>query len=115
VMNETRLKTRTGLSAIRRSLPPATSFLLFTFYFLLFPACQSQPKEKTASVDALTAPLSTPVPAPSVDPRITDLERIKEGTAAPDFALEDINSNTVRLSDYKGKKNVILVFYRGYF
>ena len=104
--------------APKRNFISHTSFsgrFLLCAVCLLLSACQSQPKEKTASVDALTAPLSTPAPAPSIDPRITDLERIKEGTAAPDFALEDINSNIVRLSDYKGKKNVILIFYRGYF
>ncbi len=31
---------------------------------------------------------------------------------APDFALTDINGATVRLSDYRGKKNVVLVFNR---
>jgi hypothetical protein len=86
------------------------------FCFLLT-ACQGQSEEKPASAAALTAPLSTQSPAasPSVDPRITDLERVREGKAAPDFALEDINGNLIRLSDYQGKKNVILVFYRGHF
>lgn len=31
---------------------------------------------------------------------------------APDFALPDIHGATVRLSDYRGKKNVVLVFNR---
>lgn len=31
---------------------------------------------------------------------------------APDFALTDIHGATVRLSDYRGKKNVVLVFNR---
>lgn len=78
-------------------------------------ACQNQ--DKPASSDALTAPLTTQTaaPAPSIDPRVTDLERVKEGNPAPDFALEDINGNTVHLADYKDKKNVILIFYRGHF
>ncbi len=88
-----------------------TTFLLL----LLLSACQSQPKDQAASVDALTAPLSTPVPAPSIDPRITDLARVIVGKEAPDFALEDINSNIIKLSDFRAKKNVILVFYRGHF
>ena len=35
---------------------------------------------------------------------------LKQGDRAPDFALRDKDSNTVRLSDFKGKK-VVLYFY----
>lgn len=42
-----------------------------------------------------------------------DLARIKVGEIAPDFTLEDHNGSAVTLSDYRGKKGVILVFYRG--
>ncbi len=34
---------------------------------------------------------------------------------APDFQLADFRGNSVRLSDYRGKKNVLLVFNRGFF
>lgn len=43
-----------------------------------------------------------------------DLSRVKPGDAAPDFTLEDQDGKPVQLSDYKGKKSVVLVFYRGY-
>jgi len=33
---------------------------------------------------------------------------------APDFALEDTRGNLVRLSDYRGRKHVVLVFTRGF-
>ena len=33
---------------------------------------------------------------------------------APDFALQDTQGNPVRLSDYVGKRNVVLVFTRGF-
>jgi mycoredoxin-dependent peroxiredoxin len=33
------------------------------------------------------------------------------GTAAPDFALKDQNQKEVKLSDFRGKKNVVIVFY----
>lgn len=39
---------------------------------------------------------------------------VHEGTAAPDFSLVSLNGDTVKLSDYRGRKNVVLVFYRGY-
>ena len=44
----------------------------------------------------------------------TDLERVKVGQPAPDFALEDVNGKSVSLSDFRGKKSVVQVFYRGY-
>jgi cytochrome oxidase Cu insertion factor (SCO1/SenC/PrrC family) len=36
---------------------------------------------------------------------------LKVGDRAPDFALEDQNGKTVRLSDFSGKKAVVLAFY----
>ena len=43
----------------------------------------------------------------------TDLERIQIGKAVPDFNLESVDGNWVKLSSYQNRKNVILVFYRG--
>lgn len=36
---------------------------------------------------------------------------IKEGNKAPDFSAVDQNGNKVKLSSFKGKKNVVLYFY----
>lgn len=36
------------------------------------------------------------------------------GQPAPDFALPDAAGRSVRLSDYRGRQPVVLVFYRGY-
>ena len=33
------------------------------------------------------------------------------GAAAPDFSLKDQNQKDVKLSDFQGKKNVVIVFY----
>jgi peroxiredoxin len=33
------------------------------------------------------------------------------GQAAPDFVLNDQNGRAVRLSDFRGKKSVVLAFY----
>jgi len=30
---------------------------------------------------------------------------------APDFALESHDGRTIRLSDYRGKKNVVMAFF----
>lgn len=44
----------------------------------------------------------------------TDLERIKTGDKAPDFTLENLVGKRISLSDFRQKKNVVLVFYRGH-
>jgi peroxiredoxin len=41
--------------------------------------------------------------------------RVELNTPAPDFAMADFLGNTVRLSDYRGKSLVLLVFNRGFF
>ena len=38
-------------------------------------------------------------------------KEIKEGNKAPDFTVLDQNGEKVKLSSFKGKKNVILYFY----
>ena len=44
----------------------------------------------------------------------TDLERVTVGSVAPDFTLEAFKGAPITLSDFRGKKNVVLVFYRGH-
>jgi peroxiredoxin len=38
----------------------------------------------------------------------------QQATTAPEFSVSDSESRTVRLSDYRGRKNVLLVFNRGF-
>ncbi len=42
------------------------------------------------------------------------MSQVKINTAAPDFELDDFQGNQVKLSDYFGTKNVVLVFNRGF-
>ena len=39
---------------------------------------------------------------------------LRVGEPALDFTLPDASGRTVSLADYRGKKEVVLVFYRGY-
>ena len=40
--------------------------------------------------------------------------RIELHTKAPDFSLIDFRGETVRLSDYRGRKHIVLIFNRGF-
>jgi peroxiredoxin len=37
--------------------------------------------------------------------------QLKVGDEAPDFTLPDNNNKPVKLSDFRGKKNVVLAFF----
>ena len=40
------------------------------------------------------------------------MPRVSLNAVAPEFRLPDLNGRTVSLSDYRGRKNVLLVFNR---
>jgi peroxiredoxin len=40
------------------------------------------------------------------------MPRVSLNQIAPDFTLSDFSGNPVRLSDFRGRKNVLLVFNR---
>jgi peroxiredoxin len=42
------------------------------------------------------------------------MPRVSINRPAPDFALQNYRNETVRLSDFLGKSNVLLVFNRGF-
>lgn len=42
-----------------------------------------------------------------------DLNRVRAGQTAPDFTLESRKGEPVTLSQFRGQKRVVLVFYRG--
>jgi cytochrome oxidase Cu insertion factor (SCO1/SenC/PrrC family) len=56
---------------------------------------------------------STPVEGDRAasQPPAAPVTHLKVGDPAPDFALTDTEGQTVRLSDFRGKKNVVLAFY----
>lgn len=40
------------------------------------------------------------------------MSRVSLNQTAPDFSLDDYNGKSVRLADFRGTKNVLLVFNR---
>lgn len=42
------------------------------------------------------------------------MPKVELNAPAPDFTLNDFQGRSVKLSDYRGRKNVVLVFNRGF-
>ena len=69
--------------------------------------------EACAAGDDARAPLELgPKDGRELSP--VDLERVAVGDLAPDFSLASLAGPVVTLSDFRGEKNVVLVFYRGH-
>ncbi len=67
------------------------------------------------SAEIATGQVSPPLgPKDGAGLPTTDLARIAVGRPAPDFALESKDGGTVTLSSFRGRKDVVLVFYRGH-
>lgn len=66
------------------------------------------------SASPVSAQLSRLGPADGRGLPAVDTGRVRVGAAAPDFTLESMTGDTVTLSQYRGQKHVILVFYRGH-
>lgn len=65
-----------------------------------------------AAAGAQQHPALGPADGPGLPP--LDTGRVAAGATAPDFTLESKDGGTVTLSQFRGKKDVILVFYRGH-
>jgi cytochrome oxidase Cu insertion factor (SCO1/SenC/PrrC family) len=75
-------------------------------------SCQraAQPAANTAGVNATNSSGGAKSETTAQQPSAPQTQ-LKVGDTAPDFALTDTEGQTVRLSDYRGKKNVVLAFY----
>lgn len=74
----------------------------------------------TAAAVVLFSSAAAAQESPALGPRDgrglepVDTGRVGTGDMAPDFALRALDGSIITLSQYRGEKNVILVFYRGY-
>lgn len=80
---------------MRRTLIPAV-------FLLLVLAVTLHGQQTTPSPQPANATAAQPQPPKT---------HLKVGQPAPEFALTDTTGKPVKLSDFKGKKNVVLAFY----
>jgi len=59
----------------------------------------------------LALPLVAPLPASAQESTTMATTTLKVGDMAPDFTLLSDQSKPIKLSDYRGKQNVMLAFY----
>lgn len=76
-------------------------------------SCQrgAQPGANTAGANVSNSPAGVQAGAASQQQPTPPQTQLKVGDRAPDFALTDTEGQTVRLSDFRGKKSVVLAFY----
>jgi len=94
---------------------PVWNLLLLGGFLAVLPACgrDAEPGDEAAAARQEVAPV-TLGPKDGFDLSPTDLERVAVGSVAPDFSLRTLAGDTLTLSDFRGEKDVILVFYRGH-
>ena len=75
-------------------------------------SCQkaAQPSANTAGVSATNSSGGAKSDTAAQQPAAPQTQ-LKVGDRAPDFELTDTEGQKVRLSDFRGKKNVVLAFY----
>lgn len=100
------------------ALVPSRRFL--TVLTLLFPALlpgcggEGETNGRDPSSRGPETPEISFGPKDGHDLSPTELDRVAPGTMAPDFTLRSLTGESHTLSQYRGRKNVILVFYRGH-
>jgi peroxiredoxin (alkyl hydroperoxide reductase subunit C) len=85
------------------------------------PTTSSSTAESSATTKVAAEPSTSPAPTVSLTPDLshTDayefLDPVRVGKAAPDFTAKTADGKRIHLADFKGKKNLVLVFYQGSF
>jgi cytochrome oxidase Cu insertion factor (SCO1/SenC/PrrC family) len=94
---------------MRKVLTAAPLIIVLSLYSL---SCQRSPQSNgnLTSANAANSSNAAQTNAES-QPPAAPVTHLKVGDTAPDFTLTDTEGKQVKLSDFRGKKNVVLAFY----
>jgi len=100
------------IAALLRSIPLAA---LLTAA-LAVAGCGAAAEPTAPAMPAASFPTAAPASAePADDPAVAaSAESQRAGEVAPKFELPNAQGESVSLASYAGEKNVVLVFYRGF-
>jgi len=84
-----------------------TAFTYLLLFLLVLEGCQGSPQSQSKADNASSSNNVSTASQPPSAPQTF----LKVGDTAPDFTLPDTDGNPVKLSDFRGKKNVTLAFY----
>lgn len=92
---------------MKKRIPELAAFLVLLSLF--GQACQraAQPGGNSSAANSTSNTTAQQNGQPPAPPKTS----LKIGDPAPDFTLNDTNGTPVKLSDFRGKKNVVLAFY----
>ena len=96
--------------------PGLTSWLVGLAFSAGCAGADAASEAAATSEDAAGGPVQEVVlgPVDGHDLPGTDLDRVTAGDMAPDFTALSLGGEAITLSQFRGKKNVILFFYRGH-
>ena len=89
---------------IRKLTPPALLLLALA-------ACATGQEAPKTPAQTTATPQQPAAAAPRQQGPQMPKTHLKVGDPAPDFTLPDTKGQPVKLSDFRGKKNVVLAFY----
>lgn len=94
---------------MRKVLIAAPLIIVLSLYSL---SCQ-RAAQSNGNLTSTNAANSSNVAKASAgsQPPSAPVTHLKVGDSAPDFTLTDTEGQPVKLSDFRGKKNVVLAFY----
>ena len=103
------------ITRVRKGLFPLGAAIAMSLVLLGLVACGEADEPATSAPAPTAEPSTAPAETPDDSSTSTETEKTEpQGDLAPKFTLPSATGDSVRLDAYAGDKNVVLVFYRGF-